>query len=90
MKLAIFTDQQSAVNFSDKIHNHLTQNRPRYNAVKWSEINKSDKEEKFMVKIPYDFQKWPVKLDVKAITSISAMPVDWKTINEINIKPIKK
>ena len=86
MKLAIFTDEQSAVDFSDKIHNYLTQNRPRYNAVKWSEINKSDKEDSWMVKIPYDFQRWPVKLDVKTIASISVLPVDWKTIEEVDIK----
>ena len=68
--LAIFTSEVETETFSEKIHDFLTNNRPRYNAVKWSNLNKSDKEDKWFVKIPFDYQKWSVKLDIKEVTEL--------------------
>ena len=68
--LAIFTSEVETETFSEKIHDFLTKNRPRYNAVKWSNLNKSDKENKWFVKIPFDYQRWPVKLDIKEVTEL--------------------
>ena len=68
--LAIFTDEKSASDFSNKIHEYLKANRPGYNAERWSYLNKSDKEDKWFVKVPYDYQKFPVKLDIKEVTEL--------------------
>ena len=62
--LTIFYTEAEAVKFSEDIHAYLTKNRPGYNAVKWSEINKADKEDKWYVKVPHDYQNWPVKLAI--------------------------
>ena len=66
--LAIFNSEIEAVTFSEKIHNFLTKNRSRYSAVKWSNLNKSDKEDKWFVKVPEDYRRWSVKLDIKEVT----------------------
>jgi hypothetical protein len=71
------------VEFSGKIHNFLKANRKDYNAEKWSDINKSESEEKWAVKIPDDFQKWPVKLiiDSSVKAQITKYPENWKYNN---------
>ena len=97
--LAIFTSEIEAVTFSNKIHEYLIANRPGYNAEKWSDVNKSDKEEKWLVKVPYDYQKWPVKLkidttvketipiaDAKVFLSTWKTPIDEKVIIKSVIK----
>lgn len=65
--LAIFESEAEAIIFSKKIHSFLTENRLRYNAERWSYPNKSDFKDKWMVKIPYDFEKWAKKLDIKEV-----------------------
>ena len=62
----IFYTEKEAKDFSEKIHNYLTVNRKDYNATHWSDVNKSDKEGKWLVKLPYDYQRWPVKLSIDA------------------------
>ena len=94
--LAIFTSEIEAATFSAKIHNFLTKNRSRYNADRWSYPNKSDKEDKWFVKVPEDYRKWPVKLDIKEVTElvptidIKVYLEDWYPITEIIEKVIKK
>lgn len=68
--LAIFPSKAEAKTFSKKIHDFLTKNRPRYNAVKWNNLNKSEKEDKWFVKVPFDYQKWTIKLDIKEVTEL--------------------
>ena len=77
--IAIFYTEKDAMEFSEKIHNFLKANRKDYNAERWSDINKSEKEEKWAVKIPDDFQKWPVKmeLDLSIKEQISKYPESW-------------
>ena len=53
--LAIFTSEVETETFSAKIHDFLTNNRPGYNAERWSDLNKSDKEDKWFVKVPEDY-----------------------------------
>ena len=94
--LAIFTDEKSAVDFSQKIHNYLTINRPKYNAIRWSGIKKSDFEKRWFVKVPYDYQRWTVKLDIKEVTEL--IPTEdirvflntWEKIEEIEPVIIKR
>ena len=94
--LAIFTSEIEAVTFSAKIHNFLTKNRSKYSAAKWSNLNKSDKEDKWFVKVPEDYRKWPVKLDIKEVTElvptidIKVYLKDWYPITEIIEKVIKR
>ena len=94
--LAIFTSEAEAKIFSAKIHKYLKANRSRYNAVKWSDLNKSDKEDKWFVKVPYDYRKWAVKLDIKEVTElvptigIKVYLEDWYPITEIIEKVIKR
>jgi len=94
--LAIFLSEKSATDFSNKIHEYLKANRPGYNAVKWGDPVKSDFEEKWLVKVPFDYQKWPVKLVIKEV--VESVPIAdarvflsaWKTIIEpIEIKPVE-
>lgn len=87
--IALFKTEIEAIIFSDKIHDFLIKNRKNYNTEKWSNINKSDNEEKWMVKIPYDFEmlKEKFKIDV-GIEKITKLPIDWKTIETIKT-PIK-
>ena len=54
--IAILTTEKSALELSANIHNYLKANRQDYNAVKWSELNKSDSDNKWMVKIPSDYK----------------------------------
>jgi len=77
--IAIFYTEKDAMEFSEKIHNFLKANRIGYDAVRWSDINKSESEEKWAVKIPDDFQKWPVKmeLDLSIKEQISKYPESW-------------
>lgn len=64
--LAIFYTEKEASDFSNKIHDYLKTNRHNYTAVKWSDINRSDKLSKWCVKIPDDYQKWNTKLTIDA------------------------
>ena len=87
--LAIFTSEKSATDFSTKIHEYLKANRSGYNATHWSDPNKSDFEEKWLVKVPFDYKSWPVKLVIKEV--IESVPIadarvflsTWKTIKEV-------
>ncbi len=89
--IAIFNTVQDAKDYSDKIHPHLTQNRPGYNAERCSDVNKSDANE-FAVKIPTDLPKLKVAMKAvdleKSVRTITKYPIDWKTIEEIDIKKL--
>jgi len=90
--LAIFYTEIEAVKFSEDIHTYLKKNRPGYNAVKWSDVNKADKEDKWMVKVPHDYQRWPVKLaipiTVKEQIPIADARVYLKDWYPVEIEPI--
>jgi len=97
--LAIFTVKQEAVDFSSKIHEYLKANRPDYNATHWSGIEKSDIKEasaqksdfenKWYVKVPEDYQKWPVKLAIKEVKE--SVPIkDAKIFLSTWVTPIKE
>jgi len=85
--IGIFNTLTEANTFSEKIHNHLLNNRKDYNAEKWCVPDKSDNEEKWSVKIPSDFDKLKITLDVTNIQKISKFPVNWKNAE---IMPIEK
>ena len=70
----IFYTEKAATDFSIRVHNYLVENRPGYNATHWSDVNKADKEDKWLVKLPYDFKRWPVKLYID-ITVKEQIPV---------------
>lgn len=76
--IGVFNTFSEAIIFSEKIHNFLIKNRKDYNAEKWCTPDKSDNEEKWSVKIPSDFDKLKVSLDVSNIEKISKFPVNWK------------
>lgn len=87
--LAIFTSETEAVNFSNKIHTFLKANRPGYNAERWSYPNKSDFEEKWLVKVPFDYRAWPVKLAIKKV--VESVPIaDAKIFLSTWVAPIKE
>ena len=76
--IAIFYTELESVEFSNKIHNELLKNRLGYNAEKWSNINKSDNEDKWTVSISIDLE-----LDLTGIELINKLPDNWK--NEIEL-----
>lgn len=55
--IALLNTEQAAIDLSNSIHAYLTDNREGYadQTTKWSELNKSDSEDKWMVKIPEDY-----------------------------------
>ena len=79
--IAILTTEVEAIELSENIHQFLIENRPGYNATNWCDVNKGDKEE-WIVKIPSDYQKWDVKLDIKSIKTTKDEP----EIGEVFIK----
>lgn len=82
--IAIFDKEKDAVACSDKIHKYLKENRPGYNAEKWSEIEKSDIEELWAVKMPLEQTKkmWAKEMVVaeiaKAVSKVEKYAEDWK------------
>ena len=78
--ISILTTEAEAVKLSSDIHNFLTANRARYNATHWSDINKGEVDE-WMVKIPYDYQRFVKKLDISKLETTKPMP-------EIGIAPL--
>ena len=70
MRIVILTTSKQASDLSTAIHEYLTANRQGYNADKWSDLNKSDSEEKWMVKIPNDY---PYKGD-----TVDKLPDNWR------------
>ena len=78
--IAITHTELAAVKLSSDIHNFLTANRARYNATHWSDINKGELDE-WMVKIPYDYQRFVKKLDISKLETTKPMP-------EIGIAPL--
>lgn len=81
--IAILYTEKDAVELSDKIHNWLIVNRKDYTAQKWSDINKHEKEEKWFVKIPEDFEKsMKIEITIKEFIPISAAKAflsTWRT-----------
>ena len=62
--IAIFNKAKDAADYSDLVHAHLTANRGRYNAVRWSNENKHSKKNEWGVKLPPDLDKLkPIKPD---------------------------
>ena len=88
--LAIFLDEKSAMDFSNKIHEYLKANRPGYSAERWSYPNKSDFEEKWMVKVPFDYQQWPVKLKIDTTVKETIPIADAKVFLSTWVTPIKE
>ena len=86
--IAIFNIEKDAADYSDLVHAHLTANRARYNAVRWSNVNKSDKAQEWAVKLPPDLDKLKVKIKVnhleKSTRQIDKYPTDWKAVISID------
>ncbi len=78
--IAIFNNQKDAVDYSDLVHAHLIANRPGYNAVRWSNENKSNVKNEWGVKLPPDLDKLkPIKPDhlAKSIRQDEKYADDW-------------
>ena len=60
--IAIFNKKRDAEDYSALVHAHLTVNRPGYNAVRWSNINKASTKNEWGVKLPPDLDKLKVKM----------------------------
>ena len=68
--IAILNTEKEAIDLSNAIHKYLTKNRKGYNASKWSDLNKSGSEDKWMVKIPSDY---PYNGD-----TVDKLPDNWR------------
>ena len=95
--IAIFNTEKDAVDYSNLVHAHLIANRSRYNAIRWSDVNKSDNAEEWAVKIPPDLGKLkvPIKEDSLSLSirQIEKYPKDWKDekdISVIDVKPVRR
>jgi len=67
--IAILTSEIEVVNLSSDIHDYLIKNRKGYNAKKWSDLNKSDYENLWLVKVHEDY---PTELE------LVKYPEQWK------------
>jgi hypothetical protein len=58
IKLAIFDSKLLAQAYADQIHQWLIRNRPRYNAIRWCDIEISSDEKllRWYVKVPPDYE----------------------------------
>ena len=65
--IAIFNNKNDADEYSAAVHAHLIENRPGYNAVRWSNTNKHDKINEFGVKLPPDLDKLKKPMNPNAI-----------------------
>lgn len=72
--IAIFNSQSLATSAANKIHSYVTANRTGYEADKWSVSNKSNADEKWAVKIPFDY---PVELVTGESTIVEQLPPNW-------------
>lgn len=79
--IAIFNTEKESNELSEKIHNLLVKNRKKYNAVKWSDINKSDNAEKWMVKLPHNYKE--LKLNIEGLELIEKLPSNWRNTEKI-------
>lgn len=74
--IAILYTEKDAVDLSKKIHDWLKVNRKDYTADKWSDINKYEKENKWFVKMPEDFEeKMKIELTIKEFVPISSAKI---------------
>lgn len=74
--IAVLYTEKDAVDLSNKIHDWLKVNRKDYTADRWSGINKFEKEEKWYVKMPEDFEKtMKIELAIKEFIPISSAKI---------------
>ena len=86
--IAIFNTEQRANTFSNKIHAFLLANRIAYNATTWAGVNKSDNEEKWMVKIHPDIDELETHFNLdlpgnnenQIVELVETLPSNW--VNE--------
>lgn len=64
-KLAIFSTEQDAINYSNKLHQYLMANRPNYNAIKWCDPEQSADGLRWAVKEPVEQNenRWSVPIN---------------------------
>ena len=82
--IAIFKTEAEAIAFEIKVNQHLKDNRPDYNAERWSDLDKSAVEELWAVPIPEDYDRWDKKiiLDFTIYTYMVDYPEGWHPIPE--------
>ncbi len=76
--IALFNTEQESIDYSNYIHELLCEKIKGYkeNTTKWSNVNKSDNEEKWMVKLPIDYIKLEINID--ELKLIEKLPDNWR------------
>lgn len=93
--IQIFDNADKAQAYSDSIHQWLLKNRPKYNAIRWSDVNENKSDDgKFYVKIPYDYEvlnskiilaKDKLVVSKDTMQNVEKLPVNWSAVKEIEI-----
>ena len=94
MTTILYTEEEAKA-LSEKIHNFLIENRPRYNAERWSYVEPTeqftgDKFDKnvYLVGVPEDYERWQNKLEVKEdIITTQELCVKYFDTKGTEIKP---
>ena len=73
MAYKILNTELESIELSNTIHEWLKENRQGYNASKWSDLNKSDSENKWAVSIPHDY--------IYEGETVESLPDNW-VVNE--------
>lgn len=83
--IAIFYTEQESIDFSNDVHSFLERNRRFYRSLTdlWSDVNKSDNEEKWAVPLPEDYDDYEEKLNLDGLEFIDKLPDNWRNIEEL-------
>ena len=90
--IAIFSNVVDAVSYSEAVHAWLIANRANYNADKWSDVYKSDTEEKWGVKVPVEQENVSLNELIsqgelsRAVLKVGNYPDGW-SIATVNLFP---
>ena len=86
--IAIFNNENEARTYAEKIHNYLTNVRPRYNAKLWSEPEQSSDGLAWMVKAPpeHDDNRWGIPIhdapELKAAIGQTIQLIEKSNVNK--------
>ena len=75
--IALFNTEKESIEFSDKIHDLLCKKIKGYveSTSKWSNVNKSDNDNKWCVKLPHNYEE--LELDIRELKLIEKLPDNW-------------
>lgn len=88
-KLAIFSTEQDAIDYSNKLHQYLSANRPGYNAVKWCDPEQSADGLTWIVKEPPEQNEDLWDIPINTATELNKATGQTEDLPEFGIQCVK-